>query len=122
MKNKKARLLSSVDKLSTEEYQYWSDLVVSLLEDYLLMIDICHWVDKLINTANPDKHFFWDVENKINGIKTLFLLFEITNEDHQEALEDLVYKMSSETLNEDISERAIAIKDAFFKKIRLLRN
>jgi len=53
------------------------------------MVDVCNWVNELINTSNSKKDAFWDVENKINGIKTLFFMGHIVREDHQEILNTL---------------------------------
>ena len=43
-------------------------MAISILEDYVLMIDVCNWVNKPNNTSNERKDAFWGVEKKINGI------------------------------------------------------
>ena len=35
-----------------------------------------------MNTSNSNKDTFWDVQNKINGIQTLFFKDLIVREDH----------------------------------------
>jgi len=65
------------------------------------MVDVCNWVNKLINTSNSNKDAFWDVENKINGIQTLFHIGAIVRVDHQEILEDIAYSIAVNTIDED---------------------
>ena len=55
------------------------------------MVDVCNWINKLINTLNTFKDNFWDVKNKINRIQTLFHIGGIECLDHQEILEDIAY-------------------------------
>lgn len=52
-----------IDDFTAEELQYKSAIVISVLEDYVLMVDVCNWINKLINTSNANKDTFWDVEN-----------------------------------------------------------
>ena len=74
MKENNEKQLYFIDDFTAEELQYKSAIAISVLEDYVLMVDVCNWVNKLINTSNANKDTFWDVENKINGIQTLFLM------------------------------------------------
>ena len=85
------------------------------------MIDVCNWVNKLINTSNERKDAFWGVENKIYGIQTLFHIVGISRVDHQEVLEDIAYTIAVNTLDEDKNERALKIKAAFLEKLLILR-
>ena len=86
------------------------------------MVDVCNWVNKLINTSNANKDTFWDVKNKINGIQTLFLIRLIVREDHQEVLEQIAYDIAMDTIGVDKKERALKIQVAFRAKIRELKN
>ena len=108
-------------KYSDDELKYRNDMAISILEDYVLMIDVCKWVNKLINTSNERKDAFWGVENKINGIQTLFHIVGISRVDHQEVLEDIAYTIAVNTLDEDKNERALKIKAAFLEKLLILR-
>ncbi len=38
----------------------------------IYLVDVCNWVNKLINTSNANKDVFWAVENKMNRIQTQF--------------------------------------------------
>ena len=108
----------SINNFSAEEIQYKSSIAISVLEDYVLMIDVCNWVNKLINTSNSNKDAFWDVENKINGIQTLFLMDFIVREDHQEILERIAYDIAIDTLDGDKNDRALKIRVAIHAKLR----
>jgi hypothetical protein len=107
-----------INNLSAEEIQYKSSIAISVLEDYVLMVDVCNWVNKLINTSNSNKDAFWDVENKINGIQTLFLMDFIVREDHQEILERIAYDIAIDTLDGDKNDRALKIRVAIHAKLR----
>ena len=48
----------SINNFSAEEIQYKSAIAISVLEDYVLMVDVCNWVNKLINTSNANKDTF----------------------------------------------------------------
>ena len=111
----------SINNFSAEEIQYKSSIAISVLEDYVLMVDVCNWVNKLINTSNSNKDAFWDVENKINGIQTLFLMDFIVREDHQEILESIAYDIAMDTVGGNKNERALKIKDTFLEKLSSLR-
>ncbi|MDB9835430.1 hypothetical protein OAC51_00825, partial [Flavobacteriaceae bacterium] len=111
----------TINNFSAEEIQYKSSIAISVLEDYVLMVDVCNWVNKLINTSNSNKDAFWDVENKINGIKTLFLMGFIVREDHQEILERIAYDIAIDTLDGDKNDRALKIRVAMDAKLRELQ-
>jgi len=111
----------SINNFSAEEIQYKSAIAISVLEDYVLMVDVCNWVNKLINTSNSNKDAFWDVENKINGIQTLFLMDFIVREDHQEILERIAYDIAIDTLDGDKNDRALKIRVAIHAKLRELQ-
>lgn len=74
---------------SDPELKYRNDMAISILEHYVSMIDICSWMNKLINTSNTRKDVFWAVENKFNGNQTLLHIGRILRVDHQEASEAL---------------------------------
>ena len=122
MKENNEKQLYFIDDFTAEELQYKSAIAISVLEDYVLMVDVCNWVNKLINTSNGNKDAFWDVENKINGIQTLFLMGLIVREDHQEVLEQIAYDIAMDTIDGNKKERALKIQVAFRAKIRELRN
>ena len=103
MKNKtmngnNEKQLYFIDDFTAEELQYKSAIVISVPEDYVLMVDVCKWFNKLINTSNTRKDAFWGVENKINGIQTLFHIVGISWVNHQEVLEDIAYTIAVNTL------------------------
>ena len=118
MKEGKDKQVYFIDDFSPEEMKYKSIIVISVLEDYVLMVDVCNWVNELINTSNSKKDAFWDVENKINGIKTLFLMGHIVREDHQESLERIAYDIAMDTIDGDKNERALKIQVALRAKFR----
>ena len=122
MKENNEKQLYFIDDFTAEELQYKSAIAISVLEDYVLMVDVCNWVNKLINTSNANKDTFWDVENKINGIQPLSLMGLIVREDHQEVLEQIAYDIAMDTIDGDKKERALKIQVAFRAKIRELRN
>ena len=122
MKENNEKQLYFIDDFTAEELQYKSAIAISVLEDYVLMVDVCNWVNKLINTSNANKDAFWDVENKINGTQTRFLIGLIVREDHQEVLEQIAYDIAMDTIDGDKNERALKIQVAFRAKIRELRN
>jgi hypothetical protein len=122
MKENNEKKLYFIDDLTAEELQYKTAIAISVLEDYVLMVDVCNWVNKLINTSNANKDTFWDVKNKINGIQTLFLIRLIVREDHQEVLEQIAYDIAMDTIGVDKKERALKIQVAFRAKIRELKN
>ena len=122
MKENNEKQLYFIDDFTAEELQYKSAIAISVLEDYVLMFDVCNWVNKLINTSNANEDTFWDVENKINGIQTLFLMGLIVREDHQEVLEQIAYDIAMDTIGVDKKERALKIQVAFRAKIRELKN
>ena len=122
MKDNNEKQLYFIDDFTAEELQYKSAIAISVLEDYVLMVDVCNWVNKLINTSNANKDTFWDVKNKINGIQTLFLIRLIVREDHQEVLEQIAYDIAMDTIGVDKKERALKIQVAFRAKIRELKN
>ena len=122
MKENNEKQLYFIDDFTAEELQYKSAIAISVLEDYVLMVDVCNWVNKIINTSNANKDTFWDVKNKINGIQTLFLIRLIVREDHQEVLEQIAYDIAMDTIDGDKNERALKIQVAFRAKIRELRN
>ena len=122
MKENNEKQLYFIDDFTAEELQYKSAIAISVLEDYVLMVDVCNWVNKLINTSNANKDTFWDVENKVNGIQTLFLTGLIVREDHQEVLEQIAYDIAMDTIGVDKKERALKIQVAFRAKIRELKN
>ena len=111
----------SINNFSAEEIQYKSSIAISVLEDYVLMVDVCNWVNKLINTSNSNKDAFWDVENKINGIQTLFLMGFIVREDHQEILERIAYDIAIDTFDGDKNDRSLKIQVAIHAKLRELQ-
>ena len=121
MKENNEKQLYFIDDFTAEELQYKSAIAISVLEDYVLMVDVCNWVNKLINTSNERKDAFWGVENKINGIQTLFHIVGISRVDHQKVLEDIAYTIAVNTLDEDKNERALKIKAAFLEKLLILR-
>jgi len=122
MKENNEKKLYFIDDFTAEEFQYKTAIAISVLEDYVLMVDVCNWVNKLINTSNANKDTFWDVKNKINGIQTLFLIRLIVREDHQEVLEQIAYDIAMDTIGVDKKERALKIQVAFRAKIRELKN
>jgi hypothetical protein len=122
MKENNEKKLYFIDDFTAEELQYKTAIAISVLEDYVLMVDVCNWVNKLINTSNANKDTFWDVKNKINGIQTLFLIRLIVREDHQEVLEQIAYDIAMDTIGVDKKERALKIQVAFRAKIRELKN
>ena len=111
-----------IDDFSSEEIKYKATITISVLEDYVLMIDVCNWVNELINTSNTRKDTFWDVENKFNGIKTIFLLGSIVREDHQEILERVAYDIAMDTIDGNKNERALKIQVAMHAKFREFKN
>ena len=117
MKENNEKQLYFIDDFTAEELQYKSAIAISVLEDYVLMVDVCNWVNKLINTSNANKDAFWDVENKINGIQTLFLMDFIVREDHQEILERIAYDIAIDTLDGDKNDRALKIRVAIHAKL-----
>ena len=117
MKENNEKQLYFIDDFTAEELQYKSAIAISVLEDYVLMVDVCNWVNKLINTSNSNKDAFWDVENKINGIQTLFLMDFIVREDHQEILERIAYDIAIYTLDGDKNDRALKIRVAIHAKL-----
>ena len=121
MKENNEKQFYFIHDFTAEELQYKSAIAISVLEDYVLMVDVCNWVNKLINTSNERKDAFWGVENKINGIQTLFHIVGISRIDHQEVLEDITYTIAVNTLDEDKNERALKIKAAFLEKLLILR-
>ena len=121
MKYNNEKQLYFIDNFTAEELQCKSAIVISVLEDYVLMVDVCNWVNKLINTSNANKDTFLGVENKINGIQTLFHIVGISRVDHQEDLEDVAYTIAVNKLDEDKNERALKIKAAFLEKLLILR-
>ena len=104
MKENNEKKLYFIDDFTAEELQYKTAIAISVLEDYVLMVDVCNWVNKLINTSNANKDTFWDVKNKINGIQTLFLIRLIVREDHQEVLEQIAYDIAMDTIGVDKKE------------------
>jgi len=122
MKENNEKKLYFIDDFTAEELQYKTAIAILVLEDYVLMVDVCNWVNKLINTSNANKDTFWDVKNKINGIQTLFLIRLIVREDHQEVLEQIAYDIAMDTIGVDKKERALKIQVAFRAKIRELKN
>ncbi len=110
-----------IDDFSSEEIKYKATIAISVLEDYVLMIDVCNQVNKLINISNAQKDAFWSVENEINGIQTLFHVYGIERLDHQEILEDSAYTIAVNTMGDDKNERALKIKAAFFEKLVSLK-
>ena len=118
MKEGKDKQVYFIDDFSPEEMKYKSIIAISVLEDYVLMVDVCNWVNELINTSNSKKDAFWDVENKINGIKTLFFMGHIFREDHQEILEHIAYDIAMDTVGGDKNERALKIQVALRDKFR----
>ena len=98
-----------------------NDMAMLILEDYVLMVDVCNRVNKLKYISNKCKDIFWGVENKINGIQTLFHIGGIVRVDHQETLEDIAYSISVNTIDEDKKERTLKIKAAFLEKLLILR-
>jgi len=83
----------------------------------IYLVDVCNWVNKLINTSNANKEGFWAVENKINRIQTLFFKCFVVREDHQEILERIAYDIAIDTLDGDKNEHALKIQIAFCYKI-----
>jgi len=120
MKNTRKTVFYSKE-YSDPELKHWNDMAMSILVDYVLMIDVCNWVNKLINTSNAHKDAFWSFENKINGIQILFHFGGIERLDHQEILEDIAYTIAVNTIGGNKSERALKIKDTFLKKLSSLR-
>lgn len=118
MKEGKDKQVYFIDDFSPEEMKYKSIIAISVLEDYVLMVDVCNWVNELINTSNSKKDTFWDVENKINGIKTLFFMGHIVWEDHQEILEHIAYDIAMDTVGGDKNEGALKIQVALRDKFR----
>ena len=74
-------------------------------------------MNRLINNSNASKNGFWAVENKINGIKTIFLKGFIVREDHQEILERIAYDIAIDTLDGDKNDRALKIRVAIHAKL-----
>ena len=120
MKNTRKTVFYSKE-YSDPKLKHRNDTAMSILEDYVLMIDVCNWVNKLINTSNARKDAFWSVENKINGIQTLFHIGGIERLDHQEILEDIAYTIAINTIGGNKSERALKIKNTFLEKLSSLR-
>jgi len=52
MKEGKDKQVYFIDDFSPEEMKYKSIIAISVLEDYVLMVDVCNWVNELINTSN----------------------------------------------------------------------
>tara|TARA_B110000093_G_scaffold72971_1_gene79311 strand:- start:242 stop:616 length:375 start_codon:yes stop_codon:yes gene_type:complete len=117
-----AKTVYHYKEFSDPELKHRNDMAMLILEDYVLMIDVCNWVNKLINTSNTRKDAFWGVENKINGIQTLFHIGGIVRVDHQQILEDIVYSIAVNAIDEDKNERALKIKAAFLEKLLILRD
>ena len=61
MKNTRKTVFYSKE-YSDPKLKHRNDMAMSILEDYVLMIDVCNWVNKLINTSNARKDAFWSVE------------------------------------------------------------
>lgn len=120
MKENNEKQLYFIDDFTAEELQYKSAIAISVLEDYVLMVDVCNWVNKLINTSNANKDTFWDVKNKINGIQTLFLMGLIVREDYQEVLEQIAYDIAMDTIDGDKKERALKIQSPFGQRFASL--
>ena len=120
MKENNEKQLYFIDDFTAEELQYKSAIAISVLEDYVLMVDVCNWVNKLINTSNANKDTFWDVKNKINGIQTLFLMGLIVREDYQEVLEQIAYDIAMDTIDGDKKERALKIQSHFGQRFASL--
>ena len=121
MNGNNEKQLYFIDDFTAEELQYKSAIVISVPEDYVLMVDVCKWFNKLINTSNTRKDAFWGVENKINGIQTLFHIVGISWVNHQEVLEDIAYTIAVNTFDEHKNERALKIKAVFLEKSLILR-
>ena len=79
MKEGKDKQVYFIDDFSPEEMKYKSIIAISVLEDYVLMVDVCNWVNELINTSNSKKHAYspfllTDLYGYLNGF---FLLSKI---------------------------------------------
>ena len=93
-------------------------LAREILYDFLVTFDTFHHMNNVINTANKNNDDFWSVESNYKGVSKLFTLGMIENEDHRQAMFDMVHDMAyAEIGNKDFEDRADRIEKAMRMRI-----
>ena len=101
--------------LSEKEQLYCKDIVVSSLEDYIILYD---WFDRFLKLIQPSDSAYGvelEVQQQLNGLEILFRFGKVTDLEHQTILEDLVHEMISDSNHCELAarERATYIAEAW---------
>lgn len=72
-----------------------SDTNLSVIEGYIKETENFNAINTLINHGNPRKDKSWEPENNSQGLKTIFVIGEVTNLYHQKCLEDIAFKIAN---------------------------
>jgi hypothetical protein len=73
MKEGKDKQVYFIDDFSPEEMKYKSIIAISVLEDYVLMVDVCNWVNELITLPIQRKTLFGMLKIRLTELKRYFL-------------------------------------------------
>lgn len=109
-------------EMSQQEYQLNCLIIHTFFEDYISLTDWFTDFRKLTSPQNITAEVELYIEGQLNGLKTIFLIGQIENSEHQTILEDLTYELSLATrdMSMTVKDRAAFICDAWQERLQSL--
>ena len=80
---------------SDEELKINSEIICSILGDFIRIQDWFESYNEFINHDNPEKNYVNQVEGILNGINLILKIGRIEKEEHREFLENSIFSLTS---------------------------
>ncbi len=84
---------------SKDEKKLNAEILCGILEDFFIIQDWFNAYNDFINHDNPEKDYVARVEEKLHGIDLIFKIGKIEKQEHQDILEELIYKSALNSNN-----------------------
>ncbi|MDA7777955.1 hypothetical protein N9H57_05525 [Flavobacteriaceae bacterium] len=82
-----------------DEKKLNAEILCGILEDFFIIKDWFNTFNDFINHDNPEKDNISRVEEKLHGIDFIFKIGKIEKQEHQDILEELIYKSALNSNN-----------------------
>lgn len=84
---------------SEKEKKFNSEIICGILADFFIIQDWFNAYNHFINHDNPEKDYVDRVEEKLQAIHLIFKIGKIEKLEHQNILEELIYKSALNSNN-----------------------
>lgn len=102
-KNYPSNSLYNWELFGAKKFRIRQSTALLIIEDHIRNYDMYWSLNDFINHDNASRDNIFKTEEKLNGIKAMFILGMITNEDHQEDLLEVAHEVIEYTRNSELS-------------------